>query len=275
MVYLDLTHIDRKILDKKLEGILEIYEKFVGDDPRDVPMKIFPGMHYTMGGLWVDFNQKTNIDGLYACGEADYSIHGANRLGANSLVSCIYGGFISGPEAVRYGQNQLKGGADVNGCHESERKRQEEINARLMKADGTENPFRIWKEMGETMSKNVTVTRYNKNLQETDAKLVELLERYRNINLSDKTVWANTSFAFTRQLYNMLQLARVVTQGAAMRDESRGAHYKPDFPDRDDANWLKTTKAYFAADADEPRFEFEAVDTSLIKPRPRRYDAVK
>jgi succinate dehydrogenase / fumarate reductase flavoprotein subunit len=144
-----------------------------------------------------------------------------------------------------------------------------------MKADGTENPFRIWKEMGDIMSKNVTVTRYNKNLQETDAKLVELLERYRNINLSDKTVWANTSFAFTRQLYNMLQLARVVTQGAAMRDESRGAHYKPDFPERDDANWLKTTKAYFAADADEPRFEFEAVDTSLIKPRPRRYDAAK
>jgi succinate dehydrogenase / fumarate reductase flavoprotein subunit len=275
MVYLDLTHIDRKILDKKLEGILEIYEKFVGDDPRDVPMKIFPGMHYTMGGLWVDFNQKTNIDGLYACGEADYSIHGANRLGANSLVSCIYGGFIAGPEAVRYGQGFLKTGAPANGAHENERKRQEEINARLMKADGSENPFRIWKEMGDIMSKNVTVTRYNKNLQETDAKLVELLERYRNVNLSDRTAWANTSFAFARQLYNMLQLARVITQGAAMRDESRGAHYKPDFPDRDDANWLKTTKAYFAADADEPRFEFEAVDTSLIKPRPRRYDAAK
>jgi succinate dehydrogenase / fumarate reductase flavoprotein subunit len=275
MVYLDLTHIDRKILDKKLEGILEIYEKFVGDDPRDVPMKIFPGMHYTMGGLWVDFNQKTNIDGLYACGEADYSIHGANRLGANSLVSCIYGGFIAGPEAVRFGQNSLKASAPANGCYDNELKRQQEINARLMKADGTENPFRIWKEMGEIMSKNVTVTRYNKNLQETDAKLVELLERYRNINLSDRTVWANTSFAFTRQLYNMLQLARVVTQGAAMRDESRGAHYKPDFPERDDEKFLKTTKAFFAADADEPRFEFEAVDTSLIKPRPRRYDAAK
>ena len=275
MVYLDLTHIDRKILDKKLEGILEIYEKFVGDDPRDVPMKIFPGMHYTMGGLWVDFNQKTNIDGLYACGEADYSIHGANRLGANSLVSCIYGGFIAGPEAVRYGQGSMKAQSPPNGAHDNERKRQEEINARLMKADGTENPFRIWKEMGEIMSKNVTVTRDNRNLQETDAKLVELLERYRNINLSDRMVWANTSFAFTRQLYNMLQLARVVTQGAAMRDESRGAHYKPDFPERDDANWLKTTKAFFAADADEPRFEFETVDTTLIKPRPRRYDAAK
>ena len=90
MVYLDLTHIDRKILDRKLEGILEIYEKFVGDDPRDVPMKIFPGMHYTMGGLWVDFTQATNIPGIYAAGECEYQYHGANRLGANSLVSCIY-----------------------------------------------------------------------------------------------------------------------------------------------------------------------------------------
>ena len=274
MVYLDLTHIDRKILDKKLEGILEIYEKFVGDDPRDVPMKIFPGMHYTMGGLWVDVNQRTNIEGLYACGEADYSIHGANRLGANSLLSCIYGGFISGPDAVQYGRGLLKSASAVgNGCFESEKKRQVEMNQRLMNNQGTENPFRLWKEMGDTMSKNVTVTRYNKNLMETDAKLVELLERYRNVNLSDKQMWANTSFVFARQLYNMLQLARVITQGAAMRDESRGAHYKPDFPERDDEKFLKTTKAYFAPDADEPRFEFEPVDVSLIPPRPRRYDA--
>ena len=102
MVYLDLTHIDRETRTDKLEGILEIYEKFVGDDPRDVPMKIFPGVHYSMGGLWVDYNQQTNIPGLFAAGECDYSIHGANRLGANSLVSCIYGGFIAGPHAVRY-----------------------------------------------------------------------------------------------------------------------------------------------------------------------------
>src|SRR5712672_1731385 len=110
MVYLDLTHIDRKILDRKLEGILEIYEKFVGDDPRDTPMKIFPGMHYTMGGLWVDFEQRTNIEGLYAAGECDYSVHGANRLGANSLVSCIYGGFIAGPHAVKYAHGVIKSG---------------------------------------------------------------------------------------------------------------------------------------------------------------------
>jgi succinate dehydrogenase / fumarate reductase flavoprotein subunit len=269
MVYLDLTHIDRKILDKKLEGILEIYEKFVGDDPRDVPMKIFPGMHYTMGGLWVDYNQATNIPGLYACGECDYSIHGANRLGANSLMSCIYGGFIAGPEAIKYARNGQA--ATSNGHFDAERKRQEEFNQRLMTSDGTENPFRIWRELGDLMTKNCTVIRYNNLLKETDPKLCELLERWHHINLSDKTVWANTTFVFARQLYNMLQLARVIAQGAYMRNESRGAHYKPEFPDRDDANFLKTTKAYFAADADEPRFEFEPVDVSLIPPRTRKY----
>jgi succinate dehydrogenase / fumarate reductase flavoprotein subunit len=269
MVYLDLTHIDRATLDRKLEGILEIYEKFVGDDPRTTPMKIFPGMHYTMGGLWVDFNQATNIPGIFAAGECEYQYHGANRLGANSLVSCIFGGFTAGPNAMRYARNQAV--AASNGHFDNERKRQEEINAGLMKSDGNENPFRLWRELGELMTKDCTVIRYNKNLQQTDAKLVEFLERFQRINLSDRSMWANTSFAFTRQLYNMLQLSRVIAQGAAMRDESRGAHYKPDFPDRDDKNWLKTTKAYFAPDADEPKFEFEPVDVSLIPPRARKY----
>jgi succinate dehydrogenase / fumarate reductase flavoprotein subunit len=274
MVYLDLTHIDRKVLDRKLEGILEIYEKFVGDDPRDVPMKIFPGMHYTMGGLWVDFNQQTNIKGLYAAGECEYQYHGANRLGANSLVSCIYGGFMSGPNAVKYARSQETSTDGVSSSvFQAEQKRQEEFNDLLINNPGNENPFQIWRELGAVMTKNCTVIRYNKNLQETDAKLVELLHRFRNVNLSDKSMWANTSFVFTRQLYNMLQLSRVIAQGACLRNESRGAHYKPDFPDRDDQNFLKTTKAYFAPDADEPRFEFEPVDTSLIPPRPRRYDA--
>src|SRR5438128_8209506 len=273
MVYLDLTHVDRKILDRKLEGILEIYEKFVGDDPRTTPMKIFPGMHYTMGGLWVDFKQATNIAGIYAAGESEYQYHGANRLGANSLVSCICGGFTAGPNAMRYARNQQA--ASSNGRFDNERKRQQEINAGLMKSDGNENPFRLWRELGELMTKDCTVIRYNKNLQQTDANLVEMLERFRNVNLSDRSMWANTSFAFTRQLYNMLQLSRVIAQGARMRDESRGAHYKPDFPERDDKNWLKTTKAYFAPDADEPKFELEPVDISLIPPRQRRYDVAK
>jgi len=271
MVYLDLTHIDRAILDRKLEGILEIYEKFVGEDPRTHPMRIFPGMHYTMGGLWVDFKQATNIPGLFASGECEYQYHGANRLGANSLVSCIFGGFVAGPQAMAYAKNAKA--AAGNGHFDAEKKRQAEINARLISSSGNENPFRLWRELGELMTRNCTVIRYNDALKQTDARLVEMLERFQKIDLSDKSNWANTSFVFARQLYNMLQLARVIAQGAALRNESRGAHYKPEFPERDDKNWLKTTKASFAPDADEPKFEFEPVDTSSIPPRPRRYDA--
>ncbi|WP_433972445.1 succinate dehydrogenase flavoprotein subunit [Tunturiibacter lichenicola] len=269
MVYLDLTHIDKETLNRKLEGILEIYEKFVGDDPREVPMKIFPGMHYTMGGLWVDFNQQTNIPGVYAAGEADYSIHGANRLGANSLLSCIYGGFVAGPQALAYAKSLPAQEGD--GGHAAELQRQKEFNNLLLNNPGTENPFKLWRELGDTMTKHATIIRYNAGLDEADAKLVELLDRYRNVNLSDKSQWANTSFAFTRQLWNMLQLGRVIVQGARLRDESRGAHYKPDFPDRNDEKFLKTTKASYKNDA--PAFELEDVDISHIKPRPRRYDA--
>jgi succinate dehydrogenase / fumarate reductase flavoprotein subunit len=266
MVYLDVSQLPAASLHK-LEGILEIYEKFVGDDPRKVPMKIFPGVHYTMGGLWVDFNQQTNIPGVYAAGEADYSIHGANRLGANSLLSCIYGGFVAGPQAMQYAKSLPAQTGD--GGHAAELQRQKEKNAALLSNPGTENPFKLWRELGETMTKHATIVRYNAGLDEADAKIVELLARYKNVNLSDKTQWANTSFAFTRQLYNMLELARVIVHGARLRDESRGAHYKPDFPNRDDEKFLTTTKAAFVSGA--PQISFEEVDIQYIKPRPRVY----
>jgi succinate dehydrogenase / fumarate reductase flavoprotein subunit len=271
MVYLDLTHIDRETLNRKLEGILEIYEKFVGDDPRDVPMKIFPGMHYTMGGLWVDFNQHTNIPGIFAAGEADFSIHGANRLGANSLLSCITGGFLAGPNALAYAKSLSVAPGD--GGHAAELKRQQQKNAALLANPGTENPFKLWRELGDTMTQHASIIRYNSGLAECDARIVELLDRYKNVNLSDKTAWANTSFAFARQLQNMLHLARIIVQGARLRDESRGAHYKPDFPERNDAQFLKTTMAKYDATANAPAFSYAEVDTSLIPPRPRHYDA--
>jgi succinate dehydrogenase / fumarate reductase flavoprotein subunit len=269
MVYLDVSHIDRATLERKIEGILEIYEKFVGEDPHEVPMKIFPGVHYTMGGLWVDFNQQTNIPGVFAAGEADYSIHGANRLGANSLLSCIYGGFVAGPQAMQYAKNLPAQTGD--GGHAAEKVRQMEYNNILLSNQGTENPFKLWRELGDTMTRHATIVRYNAGLREADEKIVELLDRYRNINLTDKSQWANTSFAFARQLYNMLQLARVIVQGAEKRDESRGAHYKPDFPDRNDEQFLKSTMASYDATNNAPVITYEEVDTQWIKPRPRVY----
>src|SRR5438477_231119 len=223
-VYLDVTHIPRETLDRKLEGILEIYEKFLGVDPRVEPMKVFPAMHYTMGGIWVNGeDQASNVPGIYAAGECEYQYHGANRLGANSLVSCIFGGGIAGPAAVKYAKNLEKGAeSTASAVFDAERKRQEEKNQKVMNQDGSENPITIWRELGDVMTEHVTVTRINKNLEMADGKIRALQERYKKINLSDRTKWSNQTLNFARELENMIVLARVITLGALARNESRG-----------------------------------------------------
>lgn len=274
MVYLDLSHKDPEELERKLGGILDIYRKFVGDDPTKVPMRIFPAVHYSMGGLWVDYDQMTNIPGLFAAGECEYQYHGANRLGANSLLSAIYGGMVAGPKSLEYiSNNKLKTPTGQEGAFAQEKKRQEDKWSRIMNMKGKENPYLLHKELGDIMTQNVTVIRYNDRLAETDKKIQELMERWHDINLIDEVNWSNQSAVFTRQLWDMLEMARVITLGALRRNESRGAHYKPEFPERDDENWLKTTIATWTESG--PEFSYEPVDVSLIPPRPRRYDVDK
>ena len=272
MVYLDLSHKDPKELDIKLGGIIEIYEKFVGEDPRKVPMKIFPAVHYSMGGLWVDYDQMTNIPGIFAAGECDYSQHGANRLGANSLLSAIFGGMVAGPKAIEYIDGLDKHVSDLpSDLFDSYVKEEQEKFDALLKMDGTENAYQLHQELGEWMTDNVTVVRENARLLKTDEKIQELLERWENINITDTSKWSNQAVMFTRQLKNMLHLARVITLGAYKRDESRGAHYKPEFPERNDEEFLKTTIAEFNAENAEPIISYEEVDVSLIPPRKRDY----
>ena len=283
-VYLDLSHIPAETLDRKLGGILEIYEKFAGDDPRKVPMKVFPGVHYTMGGLWVDYetdaagnilvgsprNHQTNVAGLFAAGEVDYEYHGANRLGANSLLSCFYGGMLAGPAMVSYCRG-LERSCDAvpPALFEAERLRQEEACNRIYALTGSENPFVIHKELGEVMTENVTVVRYNDKLRAADAAILAFMERWQRIDINDAARWANQAVSFTRQLWNMLELARVITLGALNRDESRGAHYKPDFPDRNDAQWLKATMARWTPSG--PELSYAPVDTRFLTPEARKY----
>lgn len=272
MVYLDLSHKDPHELDVKLGGIIEIYEKFTGDDPRKVPMKIFPAVHYSMGGLYVDYDQMTTIPGLFAAGECDYSQHGGNRLGANSLLSAIYGGMVAGPKAVEYVNELETSYEDIDdSVYDKYAQAEQEKFDNILAMDGEENAYVIHKELGEIMTANVTVVRHNDKLLETDKKIVELMERYKNININDTQKWSNQAAFFTRQLWNMLELARVITIGAYNRNESRGAHYKPEFPERNDEEWLKTTKAHYQGPMTAPSFEYEDVDTSLIKPRVRDY----
>lgn len=269
IVYLDVSHIDSKELDRKLGGIMEIYEKFIGEDPRKVPMKIFPSMHYTMGGLWTNYSHMTSIPGLFAAGECDYMYHGANRLGGNSLMSATYSGMVAGPAAVNFVKGRQR--PPVSSAL-LEAAKQKEIAAfeQLMKMNGSENPYTIHREMGDWMTENVTIQRFNAKLQETDNKLQELEERWKRVGVSDHSRYSNQVVMFTRQLHHMLKLSRVITQGALRRNESRGSHFKPEFPERDDENWLKTTKAAYSADG--PVFSYEPVDTSLLAPRARRYD---
>jgi succinate dehydrogenase / fumarate reductase flavoprotein subunit len=309
-VYLDVTHIPREQLDRKLAGILEIYEKFQGVDPRTTPMKIFPAVHYTMGGLWVDYeanaqgglnigaprNQQTNVPGLFAIGECEYQYHGANRLGANSLVACIFSGLIVAPSIINYvaGFSGQKSGELPSGLFDQSRQPHQEYYESLLKhPDGKSNPYKIHLELGEIMTKSATVVRYNDDMHKAYAKVCELQEQAAHCSISDTSSWANQTAPFVRALEDMFPVAKAILKGAIGRDESRGAHYKPDFSageltasdpaerlreaetwvDRFDENnrkWLKSTIAA-CADGGEPIITYEEVNTSLILPRPRLY----
>lgn len=307
-VYLDVTELT-PANQKKLDGILEIYEKFQGVDPRHVPMKIFPAVHYSMGGLWADYakdektgglligsprNQHTNVPGIFAIGEADYQYHGANRLGANSLLSCIFAGLIVGP-SIESWLKSLKGGTAADQpvtLFDGEVQRHKDHMKRLVDRQGTENPYKIHLELGDWMTRHVTVVRNNKDIKSTLVKLDELQERTQRMSMSDKGTWTNQNLSFTRAVEDMVLLGKVIAMGALQRDECRGAHYKPEFEipetSADDPaelrrqaqdwckkfkqqrdQWLKTTVASYTPNG--PMISYEPVDTSLVPPRPRTY----
>jgi succinate dehydrogenase / fumarate reductase flavoprotein subunit len=323
MVYLDLTHHTPEYLDSRLGGILDIYQKFTGKDPRKNPMLIFPAVHYSMGGLWVDYaedghglidrtsprNQMTSITGLYAVGEADYQYHGANRLGANSLLSCIYGGLMMGPGLYNYAKNLDK--KDVpSSLFDQTRARWVERFKQIKAKRGKENPYRLHQDLGNLLIENVLIVRENKKLAETLRKIDDIELRFADVECPDTTDWANPVPSFINQLGNMIHLARIITKGALLRDECRGAHYKPEFdlqqPEKFDPHeyidyqerkqydtvitndytpghleymqrfeannneWLKTTIAVLRDN--RPEISYEPVNSGQISPRPRKYD---
>lgn len=279
-VYLDVTELPEE-KRKKVEAVLEIYKKFTGDDPRKIPMKIFPAVHYSMGGAWVDwpaaddpdrwqrYRQMTNIPGCFNAGESDFQFHGANRLGANSLLSCIFGGLVAGDEMPRYLDN-LK--TLPTNAFESALAAEEAFKKDLMERSGKENVHILHDELANVMIQNVTVKRNNKDLEKTLIKITEIKERYQQISLDDRSRFANQTYVFANQFRAMLDLAVVITKGALLRNEMRGAHFKPEFPNRDDENWLKTTFAQFDPKTEEPIITYKNVDTRHIDPRGKKRD---
>ncbi|MFA6118303.1 MAG: succinate dehydrogenase flavoprotein subunit [Parachlamydiales bacterium] len=280
-VYLDVTHLNSESL-KKLSSCLDIYEKFTSEDPRKIPMKTFLAVHYSMGGAWVDwpasddsdrdkrFRQMTNIEGLFNIGESDYQYHGANRLGANALLACIYSGLVAGDEVNKYisSYKKLNTKLSIENQIKDEIKRQK----KLLNQMGKENVFQLHNEMSDLMLKNVTVTRDNKSLKETLDKLREIEERSKNISLQDKSVQLNQSYLFAREFFYMVKLAQVITKSALLRNESRGSHYKKEFPKRDDLNFLKTTLATYNADKNDVDISYEKVDLRHFDPMQRSYE---
>jgi succinate dehydrogenase / fumarate reductase flavoprotein subunit len=264
-----------------------------------------------MGGLWVDYqrtgdgglqigsprNHVTNIPHLYAIGECDYQFHGANRLGANSLLSCIFSGLIVGPaiESLLRGQRQAAAELPSGLFEQAHRQHQSRHDALLKRAGGGENPYLIHQELGDVMTKAATVVRRNDQLEEALAKVHDLYGRAKRCSLSDTGNWTNQNVVFTKALLDMFPLALAILRGALQRDECRGAHYKPAFAfpslkatdpagrrreaeqwcDRFEANnnkWLRTTIAQWTGD--DVELSYERVDTSLIPPRPRLYGLV-
>jgi succinate dehydrogenase / fumarate reductase flavoprotein subunit len=307
IVYLDLSHKPRKFLEARLGGILEMYKDFSGEDPYTGPMKIFPACHYSMGGLWVSHdkdaetggmthhhpkNHATNIPGLYACGECDFAYHGANRLGANSLLSASFSGRVAGESAAAYLKGLRKNGSDApNGAFAAERARQAEINKGITSRDSGENPFQLHHELGELMHDYVFVERDNAGLEKALTGLAELKQRSQNVALDDRSGWVNQSLAWARQVQDMIVLAEVIAKGARLRDECRGSHYKAEFeikipegkfegdPEYDDykarwkANndkWLKHTIATHTPEG--PKIDYAPVEVSVMPPtKPRDY----
>ncbi len=272
-VYLDVSHLPAAKQDK-LDAILDIYSKFSGEDPRKVPMRIFPAVHYSMGGTWVDwpaaddsdryerYRQMTNIPGCFCCGEADYEYHGANRLGANSLLSCIFAGLVTGVEIPRYIQNLSSSWQQTaSSLYEKAIDLERQLRDDLMKRNGPENVHKLHDELADYMVRNVTVKRNNRDLQLTLDKIAEIKERFKHISLDDRTQFANQTYTFANQFGPMLELAEVITLGALLRNEFRGAHYKPEFPERNDKEWLKTTIATHDPDKQQVNISYRPVDT--------------
>jgi len=277
-VYLDIRHLPPDKLDR-LESVLEIYRTFTGEDPTKAAMRIFPAVHYTMGGAWVDwpaandpdrkkrFRQMTNLPGCFAIGEADCQYHGANRLGANALLSCIFSGLVAAPEVARYIQSGVpkKSQKPFQTALASEEQKRNDLLSR----SGPENIHLLHEELSDVLVKNVTVNRSNEDLEKTLSSIYDIRNRYQHISLSDRQIAMNQTLQFAHQFEAMIEIALVITKGALERNESRGSHAKEEFPERDDENWLKTTLASYTSQG--PKITYRPVDCRYLKPQKRVY----
>lgn len=267
-VYLDLRHLGREKILERLPGIRDICLSFLGLDPVEQPIPIQPGQHFIMGGIDTDKDGATSLPGVFAAGEcACVSVHGANRLGGNSLLECVVMGQRAGVAAAQYARG-VTAAPNAAVVQDALKKTSAEVDA-LLKAEGKERLATLRDAMQDTMNDQVGIFRDEKGMAEAVATLRELRARYRNIGVDAKHRKFNLDLLRTIELGGMLDLAEAIAVGALARQESRGAHFRLDFKTRDDANWLKHTLAYFTPDG--ARLEYKPVTITKWQPEERKY----
>nr|BFD83086.1 succinate dehydrogenase flavoprotein subunit [Streptomyces sp. Xyl84] len=275
-VYLDLTHLPPEQLDAKLPDITEFARTYLGIEPYTDPIPIQPTAHYAMGGIPTNVegevlaDNTTVVPGLYAAGEvACVSVHGANRLGTNSLLDINVFGRRAGIAAAEYAQK-----ADFVELPENPESLVVEQIERLRSSTGTERVATIRRELQETMDANVMVFRTEQTIKTAVEKIAELRERYKNVAIQDKGKRFNTDLLEAIELGNLLDLAEVMAVSALARKESRGGHYREDYPNRDDVNFMRHTMAYreVGADGSESiRLDYKPVVQTRYQPMERKY----
>jgi succinate dehydrogenase / fumarate reductase flavoprotein subunit len=265
-IFLDISHLGAKQIRERLPQIRSLCIDFEGVDPAEEPIPIKPTAHYSMGGVHTDINGLTPIEGVYAAGETGcVSVHGANRLGGNSLLDILVFGRRAGRHAMDYARSTKLGAIPASSVDEAETCIKE-----LMEGDGKETVAAIRRDLGRTMSDLAGIYRTAGGLDQALAKIEELQHRFRNMAVGDRCTTFNTEMFAALELRNMLTLAEVVALGALRRDESRGAHYREDFPKRDDDNWLKHTVATLGPDG-RPKLSFDPVSITNFQPQARNY----
>jgi fumarate reductase flavoprotein subunit len=268
-VHLDLRHLGKEVIEKKLPFVKELTERYVGIDPEHEPIPVRPGQHYMMGGVHTDMQGYTGLPGLYSAGEAAcVSMNGANRLGSNSLTECLVFGAQAGKAAANYALRQTSPsyGNPVQGLATSEEKR---IFDQVLKHETGEKISTIRTEMQVGMEKHVGIFRDEKSLQEGMRIIGELKARFRNVVVEDKDDVYNTDLVSALELEFMLDVAETIPYTALLREESRGAHYRTDFEKRDDEHFLKHSMTYL--DGNRPRIDYSPVTITRWKPEKRVY----
>jgi succinate dehydrogenase / fumarate reductase, flavoprotein subunit len=265
---LDLTHLGDEKIKERLAGIREIGIKFSGIDVIDAPIEIRPVCHYMMGGIHTDIDGKTQLGGLWAAGEAACnSTHGANRLGANSTSECIVWGRITGEQAAQFALDRKGSTIDISdGQVLSEEKR---IYDGIFRGRGEVNPYEVRKKLTDTMDDKAYVFRTEENLV-SGLKKIRELKALTWKHVDDKSKEYNTNFTNVMEIDAMLRTAEVVLMGAINRKESRGAHARLDYSNRDDINYLKHTLAYYNSE-DEPKLAWHPITFTRYAPVERKY----